>query len=728
VARTGHARGRRRGRLTAIYSLGRPARTNRMTSASRSVAAIAVSALLLTSGAAPQAQDQSARPTFRTEANFVRVDVYPTRNGMPVPDLTSSDFEVLEDKVPQKIEQFERIVIRAAGPQDTRREPNTVEESRQAALDPRARVFVLFLDINHVELAASRAIRTPLIEALDRLIGPDDLIAVMTPEMSARDVTFARRTTTIEGFLSRYWWGERDRSDFKDPTDDLYARCYPGIPAPGQSTAPDQGVAQEMILRRREKQTLDALQDLVRFVGGVREERKAVITITDGWRLYGPNPALVRPIDGQAPPRTAVGIDPRTGTLTGRPAAAAGYADPSVCERDRLVLSQLDDAQQFRQTLDEANRSNVSFYPIDPRGLAVFDENIVPAAGVGVGINANPTLSPAEDRARLAARNTSLRTLAEATDGVAVVDTNDLSRGLRRIVDDLSSYYLLGYYSSGKLDGRFHSITVRVKRPGVQVRARRGYLANVEAAAVSSAAPTIAPAVAANARAMDAALGALTTFARELPVRVHVASGWTPSSVAMVWAVAEVGRGAQDEWTGGGQADAMLVDASGKTIATGHADLSAGSTSARIALSSRTLAPGDYQLQMRMKGARATVASNDVARISVPASPDSAGAIFFRRGPTTGNRDIATADLRFRRSDRLRVDVPSANATAVTARLLDRNGNALSVPVTAAVHDDPDGSRWHSAEVTLAPLAPGDYVVELTSGTTRTLAAFRIVP
>src|SRR4030095_12003686 len=157
-------------------------------------------------------------------------------------------------------------------------------------------------DINHVEMTASRAIRRPLIEALDRLIGQDDLIAVMTPEMSPGDITFARRTTTIEGFLTRPWWGERDQTNFKDPVEDQYALCYPGIPRPGEQTAADQGIAQEMILRRREKQTLDALEDLVRFLGGVREERKAVITITDGWRLYGPNAALVRPIRGVVPP------------------------------------------------------------------------------------------------------------------------------------------------------------------------------------------------------------------------------------------------------------------------------------------------------------------------------------------------------------------------------------------------------------------------------------------
>ena len=75
----------------------------------------------------------------------------------------------------------------------------------------------------------------------------------------------------------------------------------------------------------------------------------------------------------------------------------------------------------------------------------------------------------------LEARLTSLRTLAEATDGLAIVDSNNLAGGLKRVVDDLSSYYLLGYYSIGKLDGKFHSIAVRVKRPGVQVRARRGF-------------------------------------------------------------------------------------------------------------------------------------------------------------------------------------------------------------------------------------------------------------
>src|SRR6266851_6072663 len=110
------------------------------------------SLLLCVSATVLAAQEQPTPPTFHTEANYVRVDVYPTRDGAPVADLRLDDFEVLEDKVPQKLEQFEHITIRsAAGLEVARREPNNLAESRQAAEDPRARVFVLFLDVGHVD-------------------------------------------------------------------------------------------------------------------------------------------------------------------------------------------------------------------------------------------------------------------------------------------------------------------------------------------------------------------------------------------------------------------------------------------------------------------------------------------------------------------------------------------------------------------------------------------------
>ena len=142
------------------------------------------------------------QPTFRTEANYVRVDAYPTRNGAPVADLTRDDFEITEGGRLQNIEQFEHVNIRGNTPQELRREPNTVRESLEMARNPRARVMVVFLDTGHVGVDGSHRIRQPLIDMLNRFVGEDDLVAVMTPQMSPGDITFARRTTAFENFLT----------------------------------------------------------------------------------------------------------------------------------------------------------------------------------------------------------------------------------------------------------------------------------------------------------------------------------------------------------------------------------------------------------------------------------------------------------------------------------------------------------------------------------------------
>lgn len=250
------------------------------------VAPLLCAGLLVTAVAA---QRQDSGPVFRTDANYVRVDVFPTLDGKAVGDLTADDFEVFEDNAPQKIEQFQHIVSQAGlpGSTGTRREPNTVRESQQLALlDERARVFVLFLDPAHVDVTAARNISQPMVNALTRLIGPDDLLGVMVPGMSARDITFSRRTTAIENVLAREWWGTRDAVlPSADPVENAYASCYPGIQSSVSVPATDQGIAQAMILRRREQRTLDALEDLVVSLRRVREERKTVLAISDGWLL-----------------------------------------------------------------------------------------------------------------------------------------------------------------------------------------------------------------------------------------------------------------------------------------------------------------------------------------------------------------------------------------------------------------------------------------------------------
>ena len=663
------------------------------------------------------AQEPQLEP-FRTEVNYIRVDMYPTADGKPVMDLRQDEIEIFDEGTPQTIDRFEHVVVRGVRSQEARREPATMTEMRDAAQDVRARLFVLFLDTEHVEFGPAINVRGPLIQALNQLIGADDLIAVMTPHMQPRDITFRRRTGSIEEML-RGVWSERDFRLIRSEEEDHIALCY------------SRDVADEMIFRRREVRTLDALEALVQHLRFLREERKAVIAITQGWRLYGTDPVLRGSDSKPVEPVRPLGLDPRTGRLGVVERTGTELFDRRKCDQERLDLTMLRNDMRVLDILRQANTGNTSFYPVDPRGLVVFDEDIVPLSPAGswkkgVGI--------IEDSRRLTARNDSLRTMADATDGLAVVQAGDLSAGMRRIVEDLSSYYLLGYYSTRELDGRFHKLTVRVKRPGVNVRARSGYLAATrgDEAKARAAATAIASAkpVDARAEAVKGSLSALGIFSRERPLRVHAATGYLPSGAAAIWGVAEVPADTgQHDWSGGGQADAMVIDSTGETVLTERLTIAPGARSLRFTLGTgATLAPGEYQVQLRAKGAAASLGAMESVRVSLGAAPIASGAMVLRRGITTGNQPMPTADLRFRRTERISVEVPTTSEEAGTAQLLSRTGQPMTIPVTAAIRNDADGSRWRTAQLALAPLAPGDYVIEQSAGGTTTLTAFRVLP
>lgn len=671
-------------------------------------------------------QDQQDTPTFRTEVNYVRVDVFVTRDGSPVTDLRPEDFEILDQGVPQEISQFEYIQVRGNVPEDIRREPSTVAESRQMLQQSRGRVFVLFLDTGHVDADASRTIGGPLVDLLDNLLGADDLIGVMTPGMSALDVTFARKTVALRRLLDHEWWGERNRTVTTDPVESRFEYCYPPHPEVVERNARS-ALASELIERRRETMTLEALEDLVRYLRDAREERKALIAITQGWRLFEPDFSLLGPREdafriGDIP----VGPGPETDRAGTRAVPVDALLE--ACERDRLALAHVDNALRFRRLMDLANRANASFYPVDPRGLAVFD------APIGVP---DPSLTLQEDNARLRQRQLSLRELAERTDGLAVVGTNSIREGLRRVVDDLSSYYLLGYFATGvEMDGRFHALTVRVRRPGVTVRARRGYLApgpdELKAAMAAAAAPAPSAAETLRTQRLERALGALGSLSRDLPLRTHVAAGWAPDGAPTFQVVGELAR--TGEWADGADVEVTLTTPGGQTLETGTATLATGARAFEVALAPDSrLEPGDYAIRIRAHSHRAgTPPATDVVTLSMPAAPDGTGALFFRRGPSTGNREVATADRRFRRTERLRLDLPWRPDETPAARLLDRTGQDLAIPVATAVRST-GGTSWVSAEIVLAPLAAGDYMVAISSagpsGDEREVwTAFRIVP
>jgi hypothetical protein len=410
------------------------------------------------------------------------------------------------------------------------------------------------------------------------------------------------------------------------------------------------------------------------------------------------------------------GFDPRTGRPTADAPGDAtsitassdgsGTVDMNKCESDRVALAALDHNQRFISLMQRANRANVSFYPVGPGGFSA-------------------AYRP------LNARRRSLEMMAEITDGHAINQPAYMERGLRRIVDDLSSYYLLAYYSNAKPDGRFHRVTVRVKRPGVQVRARAGYLAASPVEPAARVSSSVSSPDAAEAQLVSRALNPLAALSRERPVRVQAAVAWPPSGTAVVRAVTELSRDTArgDDWGKGAEVNAMLLDAAGDTVATGRASIAPGTFVAQLTLTPRApLVPGDYELRIRATGADVVSPGIEELRLRVPAAPAGVGVLFLRRGPSTGNREVPTADARFRRAERLILEAPASPAGVVSARLLDRVGNALPIPVTTAIREDTDGSRWRRIELILAPLAHGDYIIESTDGRERMLTGFRMVP
>ena len=738
----------------------------------RLLVALAVVAFLAAAtlgGQSPPATPQQPTP-FRTGVNFVRVDVYPTsKDGRHVADLSAADFEVLENGAPQEIATFEHVIITGWGgvPAAQRIDPDSTRTENQLASDPRRRLFVLFLDTYHVtDPEASRgglvmpqnpntpqpghrdgppmAITVALTKFLERVVGPDDLVALMTPEMEARQVVFVRRPSAIEDFLQTAW-ARRFSPENLDPDELRLQRC---------------GLGRETFDRRREEQTIRSVRDLVEHLRGVREERKAVLLVSEGWMLYRPGPAPAE----KTPPGPLgiyVGRDgkPRTG-----PDERNVAPDIEACRRERVRLSQIDDERSFRALLDEANRANTSFYPVDPRGLAASD-----APMVGGALQAEPVppgkdaavdgareslarvgltkaqiaqferASPMADQVNLRSRLEAMRTLADATDGSTLL-SNDLAWVLQRIADDLSAYYLIGYSSTNtKADGTFRRITVRVKRPGVEVRARRGYRAATREELTAGRAVPAAPPDPAAEAARDA-IGSLPRGDQQMPFLAEAGHACGPGAGdrAAWWVLGEItAAGNRDAaWQPGATAEITVTDAGGSARVQ-RVELSATRRSFLVTIDAGTIS-GEQTLRIAARpGAGSALPVNQSIRISAagpapPSAPCVGTPALSRRGPFSGALFQPTADPRFRRQERVRLEVSvSGTVDSVTAQLLDRAGKLMAVPLTQSDRQAPSG-RWLGSELALAPLAPGDYVIqmEVVAGATRqkVVRAIRIVP
>jgi VWFA-related protein len=377
----------------------------------------------------PPSQPQPApseQPTFRTGINFVRVDVIVTdRQGNPVTDLTQQDFEVTEDNKSQSIETFRLVKIDTATPVETSgRVIRSRDDEETAAANENARIFVFFLDDYHVRLGNSMASRKPLVEFVQNQIGPNDLLAVMYPLSPLESVTLTRNHEAVMRALERFE-GRKFNYEPRNAIEEKYA-LYPA----------------EVVERIRREVSLSALEGLSVKLGALREGRKAVVLVSEGYTALLP-PQMRDPIASMP------GF--------GNPNRNNPTAGENNLNEDRARFSADADVQrELQQVFDAANRSNTTIYAVDPRGLATGDFDIT------------DNISFKTSGESLRSTQDTLRVLSEETDGRAIVNRNDLGKGMQQIVRDSSYYYLVGYNSSqAPQDGKFHEIKVRVKRPGV---------------------------------------------------------------------------------------------------------------------------------------------------------------------------------------------------------------------------------------------------------------------
>lgn len=645
-------------------------------------------------GQADTQEPPEPQPTFRTGINFVSVDAIITdREGKPVADLTQDDFEVFEDGQPQAIETFKLIRVDGnPAPDEGAPRPitSTYAEEAEARRDD-VRLFVIFFDDYHVRLGASMRVKQDMIQFIQTQVGPKDMIAMMYPLDPLRAVSFTRNHEAVIRAIER-WEGRKYRYI---PPRNMMEERYANYPV-------------SVVERIRNQVSLSALRGLMTRLGGLREGRKTVIVVSEGYTDYVP-PQLNDP-RASLP---GVGNPNRNNPLLGDPSQGA---EGALAQDRQRFFGDMDIRQQMRDVYTEANRNNVSLYMLDPRGLAGFEFDI--DQGIGLSM----------DKASLDATLDSLRLLADETDGRAIINRNDLDTGLKQMMQDASAYYLLGYSSSAApTDGKFHQIRVRVKRPGIEVRARKGYwaLRPEEAAAILAGPkegppPDVSTAMAEIERPTRArTIRSWVGYAPADGGRTRVLLSWEPvaagagSASTNGAAVSQVTVMAANEAEGPLYRGKVTSDAAGAVPAAG-----AGAAGGQVSF---VAGPGLLQMRLSAEDANGSVVDSDTLELTVPdfsQTADQVGTPALLRART--HRDLQTvaanptarptAARAFSRTEKLLVRFASS-ASAPVARLLNRDGKEMQA---LAVRAAPTGGAFtHEAEVPIASLPAGEFIVEV---------------
>lgn len=375
---------------------------------------------LLACAAVATPQDQT--PTFRADANLVLVTVFvKDKQGKPLPGLKKDDFEIFENGVKQTLSVFEFQNIEGAPLAPSATQIAAVPEAVAAATPAPERPS--FRDRRLLVLYFDLSSMQPADQMRARESADEFIRKQMTSADLVALVSFSSRLRTDLDFTD-----DRDAllaalKKYENPDLALEATADPSDPDSSDDSAfsPDDSEFDLFNTDRR----LTSLEQAVTRLGSI-PEKKALIYYSAGVGKTG--------VENQA---------------------------------------------QLRSTVNAAVRANLSFYPVDVRGLNAAPPGGSASQGMARGTGMFSGSTQRGQRQSFNDQQDTLYSLAADTGGKASLDSNDLTVAVRQAQSDVQSYYLLGYYSSDdRRDGRYRKIEVKFTRPlEARIDYRRGYTA-----------------------------------------------------------------------------------------------------------------------------------------------------------------------------------------------------------------------------------------------------------
>jgi VWFA-related protein len=392
--------------------------------------------------AAPAAEQQQ----FRATVDFVSTDVIVRKDGAFVPDLRVGDFRVYEDDVPQTITMFETWVggrstgnLVAAGAGAPAVE-GLLLPTRRAPAPAAGRLIMVLIDDLHVLPSATPAVRDLLRKVRDTLVRDNDLVGF---------VSSGRSSIAIDPAY------DLDRRRFNE----AIARTIGSADSPAEIVAQAAGEGAEGPpgLRYNAHVAFRTALDTIDRMAPVTDRRKVLILVSNGYNFNPFSEARLEKIkDDYADAEYFTG-----GVNLDDDESVDEYKErESLREAEynkRTQFSFADLTNELAQVERAAQRANVTFYPIDPRGMIPYSD-----------ARSSVTISYSDWRDHFQTQINSLKVLAEGTGGFCVCEINDIASALRRVDAETSDFYRIGYTSNNTDPTRVRRrIRIEVDRAGL---------------------------------------------------------------------------------------------------------------------------------------------------------------------------------------------------------------------------------------------------------------------